>query len=95
LIDNQPLRRIMMALSYCPIDTALDDVRDQLSENRRVVLTEHGQPVAVMLSIDDYRSMQATIALANDPKQLQHVLDRAEAMSAMSETFADAAVRQG
>lgn len=84
-----------MALSYCPIDTALDDLRDWLAENRRVVLTEGGQPVAVVLSIDDYRSMQATIALANDPKQLQHVLDRAEAMNATSETFADAGVRQG
>jgi len=73
-----------MALSYFGIDTALDDLRDHLSENHRVVLTEHGQPVAVMLSIDDYRSMQATIALANDPKQLKHVLDREEAMSTMS-----------
>jgi len=77
------------------MDTPPDDLRDDLARNRRIVVMEGGQPVAVVLSIDDFRSMQATIALANDPKVLQHVLDRADAMSTFSETYADAAVREG
>jgi len=84
-----------MPPSYCSMDTAPRELRDQLAENYRIVVMEDGEPVAVIVSIEDFRSMQATIALANDPKELQHVLDRADAMSAFSESYADAGVREG
>jgi prevent-host-death family protein len=71
-----------MVIVYAPIDNDPVKLRDLLAENRRVVLTSNGEPAAVLLSVDDYRSMQATISLAQDPAMLQHVVDAADQMSA-------------
>jgi prevent-host-death family protein len=71
-----------MVIVYAPIDNDPVKLRDLLAENRRVVLTSNGEPAAVLLSVDDYRSMQATISLAQDPAMLQHVMDAADQMSA-------------
>ena len=38
-----------------------------VENNDRVVLTRDGDPIAVVLSIDDYRSLEATVALIRDP----------------------------
>jgi prevent-host-death family protein len=82
-----------MDIVYRPIDNDSIELKDLVAENRRVVLTSNGEPAAVVLSVDDYRSMQATIALAQDPAMLQHVLNAAEQMSSVSEPeLADAAV---
>jgi len=82
-----------MDIVYRPIDNDSIKLKDLVAENRRVVLTSNGEPAAVVLSVDDYRSMQATIALAQDPAMLQHVLNAAEQMSSMPEPeLADAAV---
>ena len=48
---------------------ALKDVRDQLStvvdkverEHGRVVITKHGRPAAIVLSIDDLESLEETV----------------------------------
>jgi PHD/YefM family antitoxin component YafN of YafNO toxin-antitoxin module len=72
----------MMDLVYRRIDDRLADLGEILSGNRRVVfLASDDEPKAVLLGIDDYRSMQATISLANDPAMLQHVLKSATEMS--------------
>lgn len=82
-----------MDIVYRPIDKHSIKLQDLVAENRRVVLTSNGEPAAVVLSVDDYRSMQATIALAQDPAMLQHVLNAAEQMSSVPELeLADAAV---
>jgi len=82
-----------MDIVYRPIDNDSIKLKDLVAENRRVVLTSNGEPAAVVLSVDDYRSMQATIALAQDPAMLQHVMNAAEQMSSMPEPeLADAAV---
>lgn len=36
----------------------------------RITITRGGQPVAVLLDIDDYRALRATEALAADPAKL-------------------------
>ncbi|MES1254795.1 MAG: type II toxin-antitoxin system Phd/YefM family antitoxin [Acidobacteriota bacterium] len=36
----------------------------------RITVTKGGQPKAVLMSIDDYRALRATEALAADPAQL-------------------------
>ncbi|HEV7484711.1 MAG TPA: type II toxin-antitoxin system Phd/YefM family antitoxin [Thermoanaerobaculia bacterium] len=76
-----------MDLVYRRIDGVLTDLGKLVSGNRRVILlASDDEPKAVLLGIDDYRSMQATISLANDPAMLQHVMESAEQMiDAMSE----------
>jgi len=82
-----------MDIVYRPIDNDSIKLKDLVAENRRVVLTSNGEPAAVVLRVDDCRSMQATIALAQDPAMLQHVMNAAEQMSSMPEPeLADAAV---
>lgn len=84
-----------MDLVYRRIDKALAKLSQIVAGNRRVVLTTDGEPTAILLSIDDYRSMQATIALANDPAMLQHVLNDAQQMSAATaEELAPASVSE-
>ena len=74
-----------MDLVYRRIDDVLADSGEIVSGNRRVVLlASDDEPKAVLLGIDDYRSMQATISLANDPSMLQHVLKAAEQMSGVT-----------
>jgi prevent-host-death family protein len=45
-----------------------------VENNDRVVLTRDGDPIAVVLSIDDYRSLEATVALIQDPDNLRRAL---------------------
>ena len=45
-----------------------------VENNDRVVLTRDGDPIAVVLSIDDYRSLEATVALIRDPDNLRRAL---------------------
>jgi len=63
------------------IHRAISDVRD-LSEivraGERIVLTEDDKPVAVILDPDDFRSLEASVMLANDPDNLARVLAAAE-----------------
>lgn len=57
---------------------SVSDARAHLPElvdtTSRVVLTRNGQPVAVLLSIGEFRSLQATLALASQPGFLQQIL---------------------
>ena len=56
----------------------LSEVRKRLKEvvtslSGGLVITRKGQPAAVLLSIDDYRSMKAMIELAREPEVLAAV----------------------
>jgi prevent-host-death family protein len=54
---------------------ALADMKNRLSEvveriereHGRVVITKHGRPAAVVLSIDDLESLEETLAVMSDP----------------------------
>src|SRR3954447_15700080 len=60
---------------------ALKDVRDQLStvvdkverEHDRVVITKHGRPAAVVVSIDDLESLEETVDVLSRPALLRQV----------------------
>lgn len=65
---------------------ALKDVKDHLSEvvdqvereHDRVVITKHGRPAAVVVSIDDLASLEETLDIASRPalmKQIRASLD--------------------
>ena len=74
---------------------ALRDVKNHLSEvvdqvereHDRVVITKHGKPAAVVVSVDDLASLEETLQVVGRPKLMQQVreslleLDHAEVMS--------------
>ena len=49
----------------------LSEVVDRLErEHGRVVITKHGRPAAVMLSLEDLESLEETLAILSDPELL-------------------------
>lgn len=67
----------MSAAEHLP----LADVRNRLSEvierlereHGRVIVTKHGRPAAVMLSLEDLDSLEETLEILSDPKILNEV----------------------
>lgn len=67
----------MSAAEHLP----LADVKNRLSEvierlereHGRVVVTKHGRPAAVMLSLEDLESLEETLEILSDPKLLDEV----------------------
>lgn len=56
------------------LESTDDSLTQVVERNERVILTRDGDPVAVVLSIDDYRSLEATVALIQDPENLRRAL---------------------
>ena len=64
------------------VKNRLSEVVDRLErEHGRVVITKHGHPAAVMLSLEDLESLEETLAVLSDP----------ELMAAIREADADVA----
>jgi antitoxin YefM len=64
------------------VKNRLSEVVDRLErEHGRVVITKHGRPAAVMLSLEDLESLEETLAILSDP----------ELMSAIQEADAEVA----
>jgi prevent-host-death family protein len=67
----------MSAAEHLP----LADVKNRLSEvierlereHGRVVVTKHGRPAAVMLSVEDLESLEETLEILSDPKLLDEI----------------------
>ena len=65
------------------------DVKDRLSEvaerlereHGRVVITKHGWPAAVVLSIDDLEGLEETLELLADPKIVRRIRKGNEELS--------------
>ncbi|MGI9155678.1 MAG: type II toxin-antitoxin system Phd/YefM family antitoxin [Marmoricola sp.] len=73
---------------------ALKDVKNQLStvvdkverEHDRVVITKHGRPAAVVLSLDDLESLEETVDVLSSPtlvRQIRESLDELHRTPAM------------
>ena len=66
---------ILLAMSQ---NVSLAEVKDRLSEfververeHDRVVITKHGRPAAVVVSIDDLDSLEETLAILSDPTMM-------------------------
>lgn len=68
-----------------PVDPqmALKDVRNRLSEvvdqverqHDRVVITKHGRPAAVVLSIDDLASLEESLEIMARPELIAQIRD--------------------
>lgn len=67
-----------MALSE---HVALGEVKNRLSElvervqrqHGRIVITKHGQPSAVIVSIEDLESLEDTLEILSDPKAMKEL----------------------
>jgi prevent-host-death family protein len=59
----------------------LADAKNRLSEgverlereHGRVVITKHGRPAAVMLSVDDLESLEETLEILSDPTLMRSI----------------------
>lgn len=62
---------------------ALKDVKNRLSEvvdqvereHDRVVITKHGRPAAVVVSIDDLESLEETLEIMSRPRLVTQIRD--------------------
>lgn len=60
---------------------ALADVKNRLSEvvdrlereHGRVVITKHGRPAAVVLSVEDLEGLELTLELLSNPKAMRRI----------------------
>lgn len=61
-------------MRYMSITEMRHQLPAALESGERIVLTKNGQPAAVVLTVDDFRALQAVQALARNPDALGHVL---------------------
>ena len=70
VVEQMPLRDVKNRLS---------EVVDRVErEHERVVITKHGRPAAVMVSVDDLESLEQTLDVLSRPaliKQIRESLD--------------------
>ena len=70
-----------MAMSSAAEHLPLADVRNRLSEvverlereHGRVVITKHGRPAAVVLSIEDLEGLEETLEILSDPRVMRRI----------------------
>src|SRR5438093_13044367 len=56
------------------VTNRLSEVADRLErEHGRVVITKHGRPAAVVLSIDDLEGLEETLEIVSDPRLMRRV----------------------
>ena len=56
------------------VKNRLSEVVDQLErEHGRVVITKHGRPAAVVLSIADLEGLEETLDILSDPKLMRRI----------------------
>jgi prevent-host-death family protein len=54
----------------------LSEVVDQVErEHDRVVITKHGRPAAVVISVDDLASLEETLDIAGRPRLIAQIRD--------------------
>ena len=79
----------MSAAEHVPlaeVKNRLSEVVDRLErEHGRVVITKHGRPAAVMLSLEDLESLEETLAILSDP-ELMAAIGEADAEVATGST---------
>ncbi len=67
------------------VKNRLSEVVDRLErEHGRVVITKHGRPAAVVLSVDDLEGLEETLDILSDPKLMRRIR-KAEAEVAAGE----------
>jgi antitoxin YefM len=61
-------------LPLAEVKNRLSEVVDRLErEHGRVVITKHGRPAAVLVSLEDLESLEETLAVLSDPALLADI----------------------
>jgi prevent-host-death family protein len=61
-------------LSLADVKNRLSEVVDRLErEHGRVVITKHGRPAAVMLSVEDLESLEETLEVLSNPQLMADI----------------------
>jgi antitoxin YefM len=69
------------------VKNRLSEVVDRLEhEHGRVVITKHGRPAAVMLSLEDLESLEETLAVLSDPGPVAAIAEADAEVAAGSTT---------
>lgn len=71
----------LVAMTAAAEHLPLADVKNRLSEvverlereHGRVVITKHGRPAAVVLSIEDLEGLEETLELLSDPRAMRRI----------------------
>jgi prevent-host-death family protein len=62
-------------MKYVSVTEARAQLPSLVDAPEDVVLTRQGQPVAVLMNIEEYRATQAMLSLARQPERLTEILD--------------------
>jgi antitoxin YefM len=80
----------MSAAEHVPladVKNRLSEVVDRLErEHGRVVITKHGRPAAVMLSLEDLESLEETLAVLSDSELVSAIREADAEVAAGSTT---------
>jgi prevent-host-death family protein len=61
-------------VSLADVKNRLSEVVERLErEHGRVVITKHGRPAAVMLSVEDLESLEETLEILSDPALMRSI----------------------
>lgn len=70
-------------LPLADVKNRLSEVVDQVErEHARVVITKHGRPAAVVLSVDDLESLEETLAILSAPELVAGIREGAADVAA-------------
>lgn len=72
---------MVVAMTAAAEHMPLAEVKNRLSEvvdlvereHGRVVITKHGRPAAVVISVDDLEGLEETLAIMSDPKLMRRI----------------------
>ncbi len=71
----------MDAISYSAARAKLADTMDRVCDDHEpIIITRNGQQAVVMLSLDDFKSMEETAYLLRSPKNAQRLLESIAAL---------------
>jgi antitoxin YefM len=61
-------------VSLAEIKNRLSEYVDRVErEHERVVITKHGRPAAVVISVDDLESLEETLAIMSNPELMAQI----------------------
>lgn len=61
-------------LPLAEVKNRLSEVVDRVErEHGRVVITKHGRPAAVVISVEDLEGLEETLAILSDPKLMRRI----------------------
>jgi len=61
-------------LPLATVKNRLSEVVDRLErEHGRVVITKHGRPAAVVMSVEDLEGLEETLNILSDPKLMRRI----------------------